>query len=459
MESKHNLLIEKAERALKTAQRLDASQAEVSLMLQKMSLTRLANSIIDQNVSENIARLRVSIYYGKKKGTVRADVFDDDSIIAAVESASKIAKISPEIKEFESLPIPKPYSDALDDVDLAPKGTLDATPEQRAEYAMDAVRTAHDVDSRIKAVAGALEHKATERVFVNSNGIEAHAFRTKCNINLTIMAEDGSEETAGWAQDNNRDFSKLNVTDVSTIAATKAADGFGMKDLKPGEYEIVLEPSAVANLVFYMGYIGFSAQSYQDFRSFLIDRLGEKMFSDKLSLWDDSLDKRHITPLFCDDEGVPKSKVDLVDSGVVKNLVYNTLTARKDGVESTGHHSQMWGRGLPFPRHVIVKDGDSNLDEMISNTKKGILVTHFHYQNPVDPTKGVMTGLTRDGTWYIENGEIKWPLRTLRYTDALPRVLSNIDLIGGYEKLRHPDFIVPPMKLSSFRISGSSSKG
>jgi predicted Zn-dependent protease len=304
-----------------------------------------------------------------------------------------------------------------------------------------------------------LDHRATERVFVNSNGIEVHAFRTRSNINLTVLGEDGDEETAGWAEDNHRDFSKLNVTEVAKRAATKAADGFGMKNLEPGEYELVMESAALAGLAFYMSWIGFSARSYQDYRSFLIDRLGDQLFSKKLHIWDDSLDTRLVTPMVSDDEGVPKSRIDLVDTGVVKNLVYDSLTAAKDGVESTGHNAQIWGRSFPHARHMIFNDGDSNLEEMIESTKKGILVTHFHYQNPVDPTKGVLTGLTRDGTWYIENGEIQYPLRTLRYTDALPRMLSNIDLIGGYDILRDQDYLVPPMKLSSFRISGSSTKG
>ncbi|MFX1369794.1 MAG: TldD/PmbA family protein, partial [Promethearchaeota archaeon] len=455
MGSKKDQMLAKASLVVKEAEAMGASQTEARVVLQRTSLTRLANSIIDQNVSDNIARVCITLYYGQKKGTVRVDVFDDDSIKAAVKSASSIAKISPDIKEFKSLPNPKPYSDALDGEDLAPKGSLEATPEQRAEFAMTAVSTAHDVDSRIRAVAGAVSHQATESVLVNSLGVETHSLRTRSNINLTIMAEDGTEETAGWAEDHQRDFSKLNVVEVARKAAEKAATGFGMRNLEPGEYEIVLESSAISGLTFYMGYIGFSAMSYQDYRSFLIDKLGEKMFSDSLFLWDDSLDPRHITPAIADDEGIPKSRIDLVESGVVKNLVYNSLTAAKDGLESTGHHAEMWGQGLPFPRHMIIKEGDSNLDEMIAETKRGILVTHFHYQNPVDPTKGVLTGLTRDGTWYIENGEIKWPLKTLRYTDALPRFLGNVDLIGGYGKLRHMNYFFPPRKLPSFRISGS----
>ncbi|NHJ14553.1 MAG: TldD/PmbA family protein [Candidatus Thorarchaeota archaeon] len=453
-------MLEKASLILSEAERHEASQAEACIFLEKMALTRLANSIIDQNVSENRASFRVTLYYGKKKGTVVMRVFDSKSIKDAVESAAKIARISPEVEEFKSLPSPKPYSSALEGLELASKNTVNATPEQRADFAMLAINTAHDIDRRVKAVAGAISHFTTQMVLANSLGIEAYNVSTRCNINLTVLADDGTEETAGWAADNRRDFSKLEVTEVSRIASSKAVNGFGMKDLELGEYEVVLEPAAVSDLVFYMTYIGFSALSYQEYRSFLRDRLGEKIFSESLSVVDDPFDDRFANPRAFDDEGVPKAKLDMVDKGVVKNLVYNTLTASKDGVESTGHHSLMWGTPMPFARHVLVHEGASSLDEMIAETKRGILITHFHYQNPVDPTKGIMTGLTRDGTWFIENGEVKWPLRTLRYTDAIPRILGNIDLIGKYENLMTSDTeIVPPMKLPSFRISGSSSKG
>lgn len=460
MSLRKELLLEKASIILSEAERHNASQAEVCISLKRMALTRLANSIIDQNMSENRASFRATLYYGKKKGTALMRVFDDESIKDAVESAAKIAKISPEIEEFKSLPFPKPFSSALNGRELVSKNTVNATPEQRAEFAMHAINLAHDTDRHIKAVAGAISHCTTEMVVANSLGIEAYNASTRGNINLTILADEGTEEAAGWAADNRRDLSKLEVKNVAQRAASKAANGFGMKDLEPGEYEIVLEPAAVSDLVTYMIYIGFSALSYQDYRSFLRDRLGEKMFSESLTMIDDPFDDRFANLRAFDDEGVPKAKLNLVNDGVVKNLVYNALTATKDGVESTGHHSLMWGTPMPFAKHVLVSEGDSTLDEMISETKRGILVTHFHYQNPVDPTEGVMTGLTRDGTWFIENGEVKWPLRTLRYTDAIPRILGNIDLIGKYERLHTSNrAIVPPMKLSSFRISGSSAKG
>ncbi len=165
-----------------------------------------------------------------------------------------------------------------------------------------------------------------------------------------------------------------------------------------------------------------------------------------------------------DVEGVPTKRLGLIEKGIVKSLVYDTYTGTKDGVNSTGHKARFFGgRSIPFPSHLFVGDGDSNIDEMIEETKKGILVTHFHYQNAVNPSKGVLTGLTRDGTWLIENGEIVAPLKTLRYTDEVLRFFKEIDLIGKYPKLKDTcnpmmQEIFPPIKLPSFRFSGSQKK-
>ncbi len=456
MNLKKDYLLEKADIALKEADVQGASQTEVSISLERMALTRLANSIIDQNVSENHASVRVLLYFGKKKGSVSVDTLDDEPIREAVASASKIARVSTEDTDFKSLPEPRPFSSALDSEDLVCRETAEATPEARAEYAMLAIQRAHEADKRISAVAGAISNQLEESVILNSLGVEGHQACTSANVNLTILAKDGSEETAGWAEDNRRDFRYLQVEDVAKVAARKAADGFGAKLLKPGEYEAVLEAPAAVTLALYMAYIGFSARSYQDYRSFLRDRIGEKIFSDKVNVWDDALDTRFVTPRLFDNEGYPKKKMTLIEDGVVKNLMYDSYTAGKDNVESTGHNTKLSGMSIPFSNHMIMEEGKSDVNELVAQTKNGILITHFHYTNPVDPTKGVLTGLTRDGTWLVENGEIKHPVGTLRYTDAIPRFLGELDLIGRYPELKSGSHIFPSLKLPSFRITGSA---
>jgi len=452
MEFHKNLLTEKAKFILRIAEKLGATQTEVTIGLQKSALTRLANSIIDQNVEENHATIQTVTYIGKKKGSTSVEVMDNKSIEKAVENAVKIAKISPEDKNFHSLPEPLSYTH-IPLKELVSKNTMNTNPEQRAESAKLVIDIAHSIDDRIKAVAGAISHGLAERVIMNSLGIEAYEVGTYSNINLTILAEDGKEQAAGWYADQNMDFSKLHLNEVAEIAAKKAVDGFGMQIIEPRDYEVVMEPAAFSGLLLFMAYFGFSAAMVQEYVSFLREKIGSKLFSEKFNVWDDALDKRATFRAFFDDEGYPKSKINLVEKGVIRNYAYDSYTARKDGVKSTGHHNKEEGRALPFPTSMFVGEGDSNLEEMIAETKDGLLITHFHYQNAVSPTEGIFTGLTRDGTWKIENGEIKYPVRTLRFTDAFPRFLGTINLIGKYQPINSQAYKVPPIKLPSFTIS------
>ncbi|TFH09945.1 MAG: TldD/PmbA family protein [Candidatus Thorarchaeota archaeon] len=457
MENNRELLLSKAEMIIKEAEAHGASQSQAAINLTNLNLTRLANSIIDQNVAERHVRVKALLYFGNKRGSVNFEVFEDADIKDAVSQAASLARISRENEDFKSLPTPKKYpSFNLDS--LVCKATYDTTPELRAEYAKLAIDTAHEVDNRVAAVAGYVQNITSERVVTNSLGVEGYEMRTSSDIELTILARDGSEETAGWSGDARRDVRDLKVEEVATIAAEKTVKGFGMKDLSPGEYEVVLEPAAAGGLLFYTSMLGFGARHHQEFMSFLRDRIGEEVFSDKLSLYDNALDERLVGASLFDDEGVPHQKVDLIDKGVVKNLVYDTFTAGKDGVESTGNHAQWWGPAEPIARHIIANEGKSSIEDMVSETKNGVLVTHFHYMNPVNPTQGVLTALTRDGTWYIENGDVKHPLRTLRFTDAIPRFFKDIELVGRYSEFLStpPIGLVPGLKLPSFRFSGSS---
>ncbi|MHA2264549.1 MAG: TldD/PmbA family protein [Candidatus Thorarchaeota archaeon] len=457
MEFHKQMILDKTSRILKEAQRLRATEAHASITLENLSLTRLANSAIDQNVSEKHATVLVTLYYGKKSGTAKSEVFGDEEIRNLVKTAEKVAQVSPENKDFKSLPEPLPIPELSIDR-MVSKTTYDADPERRAELATLAVDTSHSIDKRVNAVAGYVSDLTIERVVGNSSGVEVYEVRTESEVEITALAKDGNEETAGWASDMQKDTTDLHVEEVARIAAEKASNGFQMQNLEPGHYEVVLEPAAAAGLVFWSSLVGFSAKRYQEYMSYMRDRIGEKVFSDKLSIWDDPLDPRVVAASAFDLQGVPHQKVELVREGVARNLLYDNITATKDGVKSTGNSVSWWGPPMPAAFHLFAAEGDSSIDEMIAETKRGVLVTHFHYQNPVNPTEGVFTGLTRDGTWYIENGEIKHPLRTLRYTDAAPRFFGGLDLIGCYPNLNltFPNGLIPPMKLPSFRFSGSS---
>ncbi len=458
MKQNRDLLLSKAELVLNEAISQGASQAQATVTLRTMGLTRLANSIIDQNVAEHHANVQVLLYFGKKSGAVEFEVFEDTDIKRAVTKAVALARISHDNSDFISLPTKKSYYTKFNSDELVCEDTYNTSPELRAEYATLAIDSSHSIDKRVEAVAGFIQNTTSERVVVNSLGGEGYEMTTTAATQITVIARDCKEEATGWSSDARRDIQDLNVEDVARVAAQKAADGLGLEDLSPGEYEVVLEPAAVAGLMFYTTMLGFGARRHQEYMTYLRDRIGENVFSEKLTISDNALDSRLVSASLFDDEGVHHQKIDLVEEGIVKNLVYDTMTGGKDGVESTGNHAKWWGPAEPIPRHVIVEKGNASVEDMISETKRGVLVTHFHYMNPVNPTEGVLTALTRDGTWYIEDGEVKYPLRTLRFTDEIPRFFKNIDIIGEHSKFNSlPPFgLVPGMKLPTFRFSGSS---
>ncbi|MFW9927200.1 MAG: hypothetical protein ACFFDM_10590, partial [Candidatus Thorarchaeota archaeon] len=242
MKNNKQLLLDKASLVLNEAEKIGASQAQVSIAFLNRNLTRLANSIIDQNVSEHHATVRVLFHSGQKSGTVESEIFEDADLKKVVAQAASLAKISPENKEFKSLPSPKEYSSKFDRSILISDDTYNTTPEKRAELAKLAIDTAHEVDRRINAVAGYVQNVTSERVIANSLGIEGYEMRTYADTDLTIIARDGTEEAAGWASDANRNIGELKVENVAHAAAEKAANGFGKKNLQPGEYSVILEP-------------------------------------------------------------------------------------------------------------------------------------------------------------------------------------------------------------------------
>jgi len=233
-------LLEKANLALREAEDSGASQVEVEVFRFRNSLTRLANSIIDQNVAENRITIRILAYLGKKKGSYSLDSFSNDDIKEAAGAAVRIAKVSAEDSDFISLPEPRDSSSALTVDDMVCKATANATPEERAHAARSIIQIAHDIDERVSSVSGAISTILAEQVIINSLGVSAYQSNTVSSLNLTIIAKEGADEAAGWASDNRMDFQELRIEDVAERAARKAAEGFQAIDLEPGDYELIL---------------------------------------------------------------------------------------------------------------------------------------------------------------------------------------------------------------------------
>jgi PmbA protein len=450
-------LADLSEKTVKTALKEGADQAQVASFLLDNALTRFANSRIHQNVASKTGGIAIKVVMDKKIGTLRVNTLEEKQIEGAVKKAVKIAKVSPSNKDFKNLPEPlkwAPIEGAFD-----PKTAL-CTPDYRAEKVKEVVESAHLESNVVKAVAGSFSTGSASFAISNSLGVSAWAQLSLAALNTTVISEAGGSEGFGsYVQ-----FSRF-VKDIDHIKAVNEAVEKSVKSVKPvkispGDYAVVLSPRAVAVLLSFLGYIGFSATMYQDGQSFVKYHLGEQVFDEKLSVKDDARDSRTLYAVPVDGEGVPKLAVQLIDRGKVSegSICYDSFTAGKEeDKSSTGHSIPPVVRYYPYPRpfpiNIIVSPRESSMEEMIAETKHGVLITRFHYTNPLEPTKAILTGLTRDGTFLIENGEISKPIMNLRFTDSMLSALKDVPLIGK-ELEQIDDTTAPAMKLRKLRFTG-----
>jgi predicted Zn-dependent protease len=238
------------------------------------------------------------------------------------------------------------------------------------------------------------------------------------------------------------------------------AESQNPKEIGEGQYDVVITPYALDSLMNWLSYIGFGADPFQEGRSFMSGKLGEGIMGENISIWDDGLDPRGL-PLPFDFEGVPKQRVSMVDKGTAKAVVYNSLTAKKEGKASTGHALPPDEEVSALPLNIFFSTGDSTQDEMIASLDKGLYVRRFHYVNGfLEPKRALFTGMTRDGTFYVENGKIKYPVKNLRFTHSMLDAFSNVELLSKETKLQLSGWmgaaVLPALKIKGFNFSGKT---
>ena len=268
----------------------------------------------------------------------------------------------------------------------------------------------------------------------------------------------GEDRASGYAQATASDIGEIDAASVGSEAADKAMRSAGATDAEPGEYEVVLEEYAVQTILEYLSYAGFSALAVEEGRSFM--DIGKRVMGENVSIWDDGNDPSGL-PSAMDFEGVAKQRVNLVTDGIATAVVHDSATARRAGVASTGH-------GLPAPNtfgpaawNLFMAPGSSSKAAMLSSIERGIWVTRFHYVNIVHPRRGVLTGMTKDGTFLIENGRIVRPVRNLRFTQAMPEAFSRILAIAADTRLVAAEYSginarVPALRIGGFSFTGAT---
>lgn len=436
-------LREFAERALSHS---NAGITQVTIHNWKSNLTRFASSYIHQNVGEENILITVKCVNDKRIGEASTNTFNE--IERVVENAQAISHIAPANPDFPGFPEASP----IEAVETFIPATYEFTPLKRAEMCNSIIRKASGFQT-----FGSFSTDVLEFAIANSNGLFCYNRSTSAFVNATIMGDSGS----GYAEAGGRNANRINYTKVAEKAIEKANLAQDPVRIEPGEYEVVLEELAVAELLFYLGYLGFNALKYQEGRSPFCGKIGKKVIGNNITIWDDALDPEGYAFPF-DFEGVPKKKVSLIKRGIVKGLVYDSTTAKKEGKESTGHSVGSPSTGA-IPLNLFMQGGKSTLEELTSSVKKGILVTRFWYTNLIDPMTLTITGMTRDGTYLIKNGKVVKPLKNLRFTQSILEAFSKV------VKLSHSVFLpsgehygipfshgakVPAMRIKGWNFTG-----
>jgi predicted Zn-dependent protease len=266
-----------------------------------------------------------------------------------------------------------------------------------------------------------------------------------------------SDEGAGFGAASGQDAAQVDFLAAGRRAIDICRRNKGLRNIEPGEYEVILSADAVADMLGTMGYMAFNGLAVTEGRSMLSGHIGEKLFGENIDIWDDGLTPAGF-PLPFDFEGSPRQKLHLVDHGVVKDIPFDRTTAARAGTSTTGHALPPPNSFGPIPLHLAMNGGPATMEEMIRSTKKGLLVTRFHYINIVHPGKGIWTGMTRDGTFYIEDGQVKYPVRNLRFTQSMGQALNHVDMLGRTVLVGGElgSIVAPPAKIAGWNFTGAT---
>ncbi len=438
----------------KVVQESSADQTEAILLTEDSSLTRFTQSAIHQHVAEQNGALILRVVLGKKIAVVTTNLLKLPSLRNSLQKAISLAKIQHPNEGFISLPEPKPITK----VDTFSKKIDRLLPDRKVKVIKDLFTIVKEKGFK---VSGAFSHGKVELAVINSLGVEA--YQRYSDLFFHLIA--GDEKNSGYASFVSRDPDQLNIDSLAKEAIEKASKGEPIQ-IEPGEYEVILEPYAVSELLSFLGYLGFHALAVQEGRSFFCNELGKKMVDEKVTICDDGLDPNGLQIPF-DFEGIPKQKVVFFENGIAKGVTYDSFTAGREGKGSTGHALIAPNTGGPIPINLFMKEGNSSLEEMIRSVRRGIYVTRFHYINVVEPMKAVLTGMTRDGTFLIEDGEIKSPIKNLRFTESILRALSRVSAVSKdrkvcsegtvYSRRFVTGVVAPAIKVDGFNFSGVSS--
>ena len=440
-----------------------ASGDEVEVLFAggKFALTRFANNTIHQNVAEENQVVSVRTVFGGRTARAYTNKFDDESLKQVVQASESLAKV--QHPDPDLLPMP----DSDEAADKAGEGapsrhfeqTAAITPEMRA----DGVRSMVGVADKHKlTTAGVFSSAESFDGLFNSRGLSRWHKQTAAEISITMMAAHSS----GWQKANSPDVANLDPLQLAETAAKKAVDSAHPREIPAGKYTVILEPAAVLDIVGFM-FWDYSGMAILDQRSFLTGRIGTKLFGENITIHDDVAHPLQTGSPF-DGEGLRRQRVTLVENGIVKSVVYARATAARmkasefkgkvGPIAATGHGFPLPNEMGEMPLNIVFAPANNpqTLAQMIASTERGVLVTRLWYIREVEPFEKILTGMTRDGTFLVENGRVQGGVRNFRFNESLIHMLSNVEAMSvpvrssGEESF---DMVVPAMKVREFNFT------
>ena len=422
---------------------------EVLFMHEWGGLTRFASSQIHQSTAREDTGLRVRVVSRGRVGVAAANDFSPEGARRAAQSAKELAEVVGPDPLWPGL---APMAHVVQRPERFDEATASASPAERAEDVAALIATAPAGFT----AAGANETTAVEVGIANTEGQVCWAPSTQASLTTVITGGEGGN---GFAETFAGRVGEVDPEAIGKRAAAKAIDSQRPIPLDPGTYEVVLEPAAVSTLVGFLAYMGFGGRMLAEGRSCFSGKEGTMVAAPTISIVDDADDPATLGLPF-DFEGVARKRVDLVRDGVFLDGVYDLRTAKQVGKETTGHALPAPNPEGPLPLNLFMETGDASVEEMIAATQRGLLVTRFHYSNIVNLVESSITGMTRDGTFLIEDGHIVGPVRNVRFTQSIIDALSAVSMVGDTAELASEFFFsasrVPALKIDAFRFTSAS---
>ncbi len=432
-----------------TALGVDGADAvEVLLTRDGSALTRFAESQVHQNTArvDGEARVRV-VVDGARIGVVATNDLTPDGLRAAAAQAVEAAKVTPPDEDFAGLASPGTYDAAgVDD-----EATAQASPADRA--AMVQAMLAHLGAGMV--AAGTVDSGRHEVAVVNSLGVAAYHASTRAGLTVLVSGEDST----GWGEDTAASLGDVDADAAAARAVAKVEAGRGPRDVEPGDWQVVLEPSAVSALVEWLAWLAFGGRDVVEGRSAVSGKVGDRVCSPLVTIVDDPLAPDMLGHPF-DAEGTPKRPLPLITDGVVAGVAHDRMSARLGQTTSTGHAFPAPNPQGGVPANPRLLPGDQSLDDLVAGCGRALLVTRFHYTNAVHPLSTTLTGMTRDGTFLVEDGRIVGGVRNLRFTQSVLDALDAVEAVGRDTQLGSEfggTVRVPALRIGRFHFSSATS--